>query len=120
MRLKVSLFVVTCAIGAQALAAKDAQPDARIIAQTYDRCMATYAVRLTKTSASDDAIYAEAAKSCLPLKEKLTEAIRRQVSQQEAEMLLASMDASEKPNFVNMLDRIRSDRAKRENSYSNQ
>ncbi|WP_081570425.1 hypothetical protein [Sphingobium herbicidovorans] len=114
MQLKSSVIAFCFAICLQNASAQEAQPNIQIIAQAYDRCMATYAVRLTRTTAPDEAIYAEATKSCSPLKDKLVEAIRQQVSPPEADKVLASMDASAKPNFLNMLNRIRSDRAQRE------
>lgn len=82
--------------------------------------MATYAVRLTRTPASDEAIYAEAAQGCLPLKTRLVDAIRAQVPPAEAAPVLASLETSAKPNFMAMLARIRSDRAKRESQPGGQ
>jgi len=114
MQLKAAAIAFSFAICLQNASAQEAQPNIQIIAQAYDRCMATYAVRLTRTTAPDETIYAEATKSCSPLKDKLVETICQQVSPPEAAKVLASMDASAKPNFLNMLNRIRSDRAKRE------
>ena len=114
MHFKSLAIAFSFAICLQNASAQEAQPDIQIVAQAYDRCMATYAVRLARTPAPDEAIYGEATKSCSPLKDKLVEAIRQQVSPPEAAKILASMDVSAKPNFLNMLNRIRSDRAKRE------
>lgn len=114
MHLKSLAIAFAFAIGLQNAAAQEVRPNIQIIAQAYDRCMATYAVRLTRTTVPDDVIYAEATKSCSPLKIKLVEAIRQQVPPPEAAKVLTTMDASAKPNFLNMLNRIRSDRAKRE------
>ena len=114
MQLKSSAIAFCFAICSQNASAQETQPSIQIVAQAYDRCMATYAVRLTRTTAPDEAIYAEATKSCSPLKDKLVEVIHQHVSPPEAAKVLASMDASAKPNFLNMLNRIRRDRAERE------
>jgi hypothetical protein len=97
--------------GAQSLVTPQAQPNPQIIAQALDRCMATYAVRLTKTSASDETIYAEAAQGCSPLNERLKGAINAQVPAAQAADFIKQMDASAKPNFIAMLAKIRRDRA---------
>jgi hypothetical protein len=96
--------------------AQQGQPDVVIVAQALDRCMATYAVRLTKTPASDDIIYAEAVKGCAPLNDKFVEGIKRTVPSRQATELLRDMETSKKPRFLNMLAQIRSDRAKRTSS----
>ena len=89
-------------------------PDFGIVAQAYDRCMATYAVRLTRTAATDAQIFTEATRSCLPLKARLRAAIIAQLPPAEAAELLGAVDAPAEPGFMALLARIRSDRARRE------
>jgi len=97
--------------GAQAASTAQAEPSAQIVAQALDRCMATYAVRLTKTDASDEAIFTEATTSCLPLNVRLRAAINAQLPPPQAAGVIRSFDAQAKPNFMTMLAKIRSDRA---------
>jgi hypothetical protein len=89
------------------------QADVQIVAQAYDRCMATYAVRLTKTASSDEDIYLQAAEGCLGLGDRLKSAISAQLPAPQAAEILAAMEAQAKPSFINMLAQIRSDRARR-------
>lgn len=88
------------------------RPDVEIVAHAYDRCMVMYAVRLSKTATKDDEIYARATELCLPLKSKVTAALTAQQPEQATETLKA-IDAQAKPNFMTMLAKIRSNRAKR-------
>ena len=104
----ISLFAVQQAI------AQQPQPSVQIIAQAYDRCMATYAVRLTRTAATDEDIFMQASQSCLSLKVQLTAAINTQLPPAQATETLQAIDATAEPNFIAMLARIRSDRARRE------
>ncbi len=97
--------------GVQSVAPPQAQQNIQVTAQALDRCMATYAVRLTKTPASDDAIFAEATRSCAPLNEALTTALNTQLPPAQANAFIKQMDASARPNFMTMLARIRHDRA---------
>lgn len=97
----------------QQAATPQAEPDVRLVAQAYDRCMATHAVELTTTAAADEEIYARATQSCSPLKLKLEAAIKTQAPLEEAKEVLKKIDARAKPSFMNMLARIRSDRARR-------
>lgn len=90
------------------------QPDPRIVAQAYDRCMATQAVRLSRTSARDEDIHAQARQSCSVLEERLAVALRARLSATQAAEMIRSMEAQAKPNFMSLLARIRSDRARRE------
>ncbi|HVJ02184.1 MAG TPA: hypothetical protein VM662_08380 [Sphingomonas sp.] len=115
MRIKVRVAVLACVLCvAPALAQQQQQQgNIQIIAQALDRCMATYAVRLTRTAASDDDIYGQATTSCKSLRDQLTAAIRAQVPSAQATSLLGSLDAQAKPNFMAMLAKIRSDRAAR-------
>jgi hypothetical protein len=88
-------------------------PSVPLLAQAFDRCMATYAVRLTRTLANDDAIYAEAIKGCQEIDGQLRTAVRAQMPAAEAEKLFAQFDASSRPEFMALLQRIRADRAAR-------
>jgi hypothetical protein len=76
--------------------------------------MATQAVRLSRTSARDEDIYAEARQSCSALEARLAAALRTKLSATQTAEMIRSMDAQAKPNFMFMLARIRSDRARRE------
>ncbi|VWX54699.1 hypothetical protein [Novosphingobium sp. 9U] len=98
---------------AQPASAQQVQPSAAILGQALDRCMVTFAVRLTKTPASDDAIYDEATRSCAPLDARFRAAAGAELEPKEGAQLLKEMDAARRPNFINLLARIRSDRAKR-------
>jgi phage protein D len=64
---KSSAVVLVSLFAAQQVTAQQPHPNAQILAQAYDRCMATHAVRLTHTTASDKEIFAQATESCLPL-----------------------------------------------------
>jgi hypothetical protein len=114
MSLKSKAVVLVIALGAQPALAQQSQPNAMLIAQALDRCMATYAVRLTKTAASDEEIYAEATKGCGPLNARFVDSVKASVPPEQAAELLKEADKSQKPNFLSMLTKIRSDRAKRE------
>lgn len=107
------MVAAACVAFAGPAATQPAQPSAEILAQAYDRCMATFAVRLTKTAASDEEIYNQAMQSCATLGNELKTAIGRQFPSGEAGELLQAMDAQSKPNFLEMLARIRRDRAAR-------
>jgi hypothetical protein len=113
MSMKPAFFVLTTMLSVQEASAQQAEPNVQMIAQAYDRCMATYAVRLTHTAATDDEIFTQTTKSCLPLKGRLTAAINAQIPAPHATELLRTMEVQAKPNFVNMLARIRRDRAAR-------
>ena len=91
-------------------AAQPVQTNPQVIAQAYDRCMATYAVRLSRTEATDEEIFVQATRGCQSLDDQLTAAINAQVPAAQAAQLLQAMDAQAKPNFMAMLERIRSDR----------
>lgn len=75
--------------------------------------MATQAVRLTHTAAADADIYAQATQSCRALNEQLRAALNAQLPPVQAAEILAAIDAQAQPNFMAMLSRIRSDRARR-------
>ncbi len=110
-----SAIVVALALLAteQQAAAQQQQAPVALLAQAFDRCMATSAVRLTKTPASDEDIYDQAVQSCAPLRGELAAAIRAQLPAPDAAELLGAMESQSKPNFLSMLDRIRRDRAAR-------
>ena len=73
--------------------------------------MTTFAVRLTKTAATDEEIYAEADRSCRDLKQQLRAAINTQLPPADAKDVINQFDTSAKPNFMALLARIRRDRA---------
>ena len=114
MRMKLSAlaFVLLCA--AQQAAAQDPQPNAMVLAQALDRCMATQAVRLTRTAAADAEIYAQARQTCLALNDQFRAAVSAQLPSADAAEMLRSIDQQAEPNFLAMLSRIRGDRARRE------
>ncbi|WP_203310371.1 hypothetical protein [Sphingomonas beigongshangi] len=101
------------ALAAQSAAAPEPQANPQVIAQALDRCMATYAVRMTKTDASDETIFAEATRGCVQLNEQFKAAINAQVPAPQASAFIKQMDATAKPNFMVMLAKIRRDRAAR-------
>ena len=111
MRVKLSVAVAASLVSVHATA-QQPQANLQLLAQAYDRCMATYAVRLTRTEATDEQIYSEATQSCRGLDEQLTAAINSQLPPAQAAEVLETMDAQDKPNFLQMLARIRSDRAR--------
>ena len=88
-------------------------PSVPLLAQALDRCMAGYAVRLTRTEATDDAIFAEAVKGCQSIDTQLRAAVRAQVPAVEAARLFREFDDTSRPNFMALLQRIRADRAAR-------
>ena len=93
--------------------AQTAQANAMMLAQANDRCMTTYAVRMTKTDAADDAIFAAANEGCKDLKSQLFSAIDREYPADQASSLKSQLDAAEKPNFIKLLQKIRTDRLQR-------
>jgi hypothetical protein len=103
-----ALFAVAAATMFQP--AEVAQPNAMMLAQAHDRCMVGYAVRLTKTSASDEAIYTEAVTGCKGLHEQLGAAVAREYAPEQAAHLTTSLEAQAKPNFLSLVQRIRTDR----------
>lgn len=110
------MIIALSLIAAAALAgqsAPPAQPSAMALAQAHDRCMTTYAVRLTKTSAADEAIYAEAIAGCKTLKDRLSAGIAREYTPAQAAELTGTLETQAKPNFLALLRRIRTDRLNR-------
>ena len=112
MLIRTSLLFLALLAGQQALAQQQ-QPDMQLLAQAYDRCMATQAVRLTHGDAADQAIFIEAKEACRSLNEQLRLAIGTQLPAAQAAGILQSLDAQSEPNFMALLARIRSDRARR-------
>lgn len=88
-------------------------PSAAMLAQAQDRCMTTFAVRLSRTTATDEAIFAKADAGCTSLKQQLGAAIAREYSADQAAALTATLDAQAKPNFLALVQRIRTDRRDR-------
>lgn len=84
-----------------------------MLAQANDRCMTTYAVRLTRTDATDEAIFASAVEGCAELKSQLYAALDKEYPAAQASELKGQLDAAARPNFLNLLQKIRNDRAQR-------
>lgn len=101
---------------AQVASAQLPQTDVPTLAQALDRCMATYAVRLTRTDAADEAIFASAVEGCKQIDTELRTAVRRNVDAAQADAALKQWDEQAKPNFMSLLTRIRTDRAARADS----
>jgi hypothetical protein len=93
--------------------AQQAQPDLSTLAQALDRCIASYAVRLTKTDMADEAIYKSAVEGCKPIELDLKTAVRRDIAAPQAEAAIQQWDAQARPNFMSLLQRIRTDRVAR-------
>ena len=89
------------------------EPTLMMVAQAQDRCMTTYAVRLSKETADDEAIYERAEAGCSELDTKLDAAIQRDVPAAKQAEIRAMLANSKKPNFMAMIAKIRSDRASR-------
>ena len=98
----------------EAAQAQQSKPDAMVVAQAADRCMTTYAVRLTKTFATDEEIYREASEGCSSVNGLLLEAVKEQLPAQQAQQAVQQLKAQSRPNFLALLTRIRSDRARRD------
>jgi hypothetical protein len=98
---------------AQPAAAPEAQPKVPILAGAMDRCMATYAVRLTWTETADEDIFSQATEGCRPLADQLHAAIARDYPADQARELVAALQANARPNFLALLQRIRADRQRR-------
>jgi len=113
MWIKASATALALLLAMQPAAAQPAQTNLQILAQAYDRCMATYAVRLTRTAATDADIYTQATQSCAELDGQLKAALNAQLQPAQAAEIIRSMDAQAEPNFMVMLAQIRSDRARR-------
>lgn len=103
-----ALFAIAAATISQS--AEVAPPNAMMLGQAHDRCMVSYAVRLTKTSASDEVIYTEAVSGCRGLHEQLGAAIARDYAPEQAVQLTTRLEAQAKPNFLALLRRIRTNR----------
>lgn len=114
MRMKISAAVLALLFAPEQAAAQESRPNAMILAQALDRCMATQAVRLTRTAATDAEILAQARDACLTLNDQFRAAINAQLPVADAAELLRSIDQQAEPNFMALLSRIRSDRAQRE------
>lgn len=113
MRVILLIGLTLGAVLAPSAFAQPAPANAMMLAQANDRCMTTYAVRLTRTDASDDAIFASAMEGCAALKGQLYIAIDKEYPAAQASELKGQLDAAAKPNFLNLLQKIRSDRAQR-------
>ncbi|RDV05983.1 hypothetical protein DXH95_00565 [Sphingorhabdus pulchriflava] len=113
--MKAALTVAFCVVlgSFQVLNAQATQPDVPTLAQALDRCMATYAVKLTKTDATDEAIYTAATEGCKQIETDLVAAVRQDVPANQADAALQQWSAQAKPNFMSLLQRIRTDRAAR-------
>lgn len=106
-------FTFGVALVSQSVFAQSTQPNAMMLAQANDRCMTTYAVRMTNTDAPDDKIFTSAIEGCKDLNSQLYTAIDAEYAAAQASDLKAQLDAQAKPNFLNLLQKIRTDRAQR-------
>jgi hypothetical protein len=118
MGAKLSIIALALVVGVHQASAQQPHAPVQIIAQAYDRCMATSGVRLTKTAATDEDIYTQAIQSCLSLKRELAAAVDAQMPPKEAAGLLQAVDAQSKPAFLAMVAHIRRDREMRERGAS--
>ena len=109
--MKKTIAMTLLGLAAQSASAQPAQPDISTLAQALERCLATYAVRLTKTDMADEAIYSAATDGCKQIEAGLTAAVRRDAPGPQGEAALAQWTDRAKPNFMALLQRIRSDRA---------
>ena len=107
-----SAFLVLSA--GQPPAAAEAQASVPTLAQAVDRCMATYAVRLTRTDAADEAIFSEATQGCRQISDLLDAAITREYPAGQARELVETLESNARPNFMRLLQRIRADRQRRQ------
>jgi len=98
-------------MAAPVASAQSPQPVVPTLAQALDRCMASYAVRLTRTDATDETIFATAVEGCKPIETELRIAVRRDVDVAQADAAFKQWDEQAKPNFMSLLNRIRADRA---------
>ena len=101
------------AIFAVPVFAQQSPPSAMTMAQAQDRCMTTYAVRLSRDSQDDEAIYEAAKGNCAELDAKLIEAIDRELPAETAQQIKAQMAEQARPNFMVMIAKIRADRVSR-------
>ena len=113
MNLKLTPFLLAAIFANQPAHAQQSAPSAMVVAQAADRCMTTYAVRLTKTSSTDDEIYKQASEGCASINQRVRQVFTEQFPAAQAAQALRQMDAQARPNFFSMLTRIRSDRARR-------
>ncbi|HEY0043113.1 MAG TPA: hypothetical protein VGB62_01065 [Allosphingosinicella sp.] len=113
MRIGFVVGLCTLALGVQPVAAQGREASAELLAGALDRCMVTYAVRLTKTEASDETIYAEADKGCRAVRDRLIAKIGQDYPADMAAEAAKAIEAQARPNFISLLARIRSDRAGR-------
>lgn len=93
--------------------AETPRQSAMILAQAHDRCMTTYAVRESKTDASDENIFLLATEGCQNLEEELHAAIRNEYPADQADQLIPMLKNQAQPNFYKMLGKIRADRQRR-------
>lgn len=106
-------FALGAALASHSALAQSGQANAMMLAQANDRCMTTYAVRMTGTDATDEAIFASATEGCKALKSQLYSAIDAEYPAAQAGELKGQLEAQAKPNFLNLLQKIRADRARR-------
>jgi hypothetical protein len=110
----VGLLATLCIAASVPALGQQAKPSMMSIAQAQDRCMTTFAVRLSRETTDDEAIFERALNGCSELDAQLDEAISREVPAEKQQELRAMLAESRKPNFMAMLAKIRSDRAARE------
>ena len=111
--MKIGFLSAAMIILASPAVAQRAQPNIMTIAQVLDRCMTTQAVRLSRESTDDEAIFSQAKAQCAELDAALDASMEREVPAERQADLKAQLANSEKPNFMTVLAKIRSDRSAR-------
>lgn len=106
-------FSVTLLAAFGQAASAQAPSKMMILAQAQDRCMTTHAVRQTRTSTDDRAIYEFARTECEGLQQQLDASIDLELPAEQAKAVKEQMRAQSKPNFLSLVAKIRSDRAER-------
>lgn len=107
-----ALFVLGIGL-AHAAYAEPTKQNAMMLAQAHDRCMTTYAVRESKTTATDAEIFSLANAGCKDLEEQLYTAIKKEYPSSQSEELIPMLQSQAESNFTKLLLKIRNDRSRR-------
>lgn len=110
MKFSMIALGMSLALFSGSVTAQPAQQNVGLLGQALDRCMTTVADRESRAESDDEIIFEFAVATCGELKDPLFAAIRAQFPSEQAEEAISMIDAQAKPNFLNMLLRIRSDR----------
>lgn len=110
MKIGLAVLLFGAAFSADLAFAQPTQANAMMLAQAHDRCMTSYAVRMTKTEATDEQIFSGATEGCKELQGQFHAAVVKEYPAAQADELITMLNAQAKPNFLNMLRKIRSDR----------